>query len=212
MSCGAFKLIFLSWLVHVVIQESLTLTKPWRSKSVSHWYLVTLEYLLSLNYCVPLSNSLCMLLKKCSVSVCKKEIRNSYNAEVRNVTWKNTQGSFLFHHFRLSEWSVLFQMHKKKGVLRVCISSWWLAWFFWKTGVGVLCGMVANPFRCACSDWLQHVCFDILFWFTYFWCGKQCCLRTFFAGFVKRWKTFSASSITRALVLLLLFMNVSLLY
>lgn len=72
--------------------------------------------------------------------------------------------------------------------------------------------MVANPFRCAYSDWLQHVCFHILFWFTYFWCGKPCCLRTFFAGFVERWKTFSASFITRTLVLLFLFMNISLLY
>lgn len=47
----------------------------------------------------------------------------------------------------------------KKGVLRACILSWRLVWFFWKTGVGVLWRMVANPFRCAYSDWLQHVCF-----------------------------------------------------
>lgn len=100
----------------------------------------------------------------------------------------------------------------KKGVLRACILSWRLVWFFWKTGVGVLWRMVANPFRCAYSDWLQHVCLHILFWFTYFWCGKPCCLRTFFAGFVERWKTFSASFITRTLVLLFLFMNISLLY
>lgn len=41
----------------------------------------------------------------------------------------------------------------KKGILRVCILSWWLACFFWKTQV--LWRMVANPFRCAYSEWLQ---------------------------------------------------------
>lgn len=43
----------------------------------------------------------------------------------------------------------------KKGILRVCILSWWLACFFWKTRVGVLWRMVADHFRCAYSEWLQ---------------------------------------------------------
>lgn len=142
----------------------------------------------------------------------KKEICDSRNAQVRNVTWKNAQDSVYVSPLQTLWVICSFSDAPKKGVLRACILSWRLAWFFWETGVGVLWRMVANPFRCAYSDWLQYVCFHILFWFTYFWCGKQCCLRTFFAGFVERWKTFSASFITRTLVLLFLFMNISLLY
>lgn len=49
-----------------------------------------------------------------------------------------------------------FSETPKKGILRVCILSWWSACFFWKTGVGVLWRMGFNPFRCTCSEWLQQ--------------------------------------------------------
>lgn len=93
-----------------------------------------------------------MLLEKCSTSVCEKEIRGSHNAQVRNVTWKKHAGQFFVSPLQTLWVICSFSGAPKKGVLRACILSWWLVWFFWKTGVGVLWRMVANPFRCAYSD------------------------------------------------------------
>lgn len=165
MSCGAFKLT-----VGAYCHPGISYTdKPWKSISVSHWYLIPWSffcpYIILFHWA-----TCCAWYTRMFSSICKKVIYNWYDMQVRNVIWKNMWDNFLFHRFRL-KWSVLFQMYQKRLFKSLyCVPMISIVFLEERGWELFLCRMVANLFRCAYSDLLQYVCFHILFWFTYFRC------------------------------------------